>query len=88
MGIEIIRDQMSPLVRQISHRARAVVGAGAPAETSRRLAYDIAILHAAAADLMSHMPNAEGLGLLVTNFQMIADRYQRMAVDLPSTGEH
>lgn len=86
--IEIIRDQMSPLVRQLAHRARAVVQAGAPTETSRRIAYGVAVLHAAAADLMAHMPHAEGMGLLVTNFQMIADRYQAMSGALPSKSEH
>jgi hypothetical protein len=88
VSFEIIRDQMSPLARQLTHRARAVINAGAPAETSRRIAYDVAIVHAAVADLMAHMPNAEGLGLLVNNFQMLADRYQRMGATLPSTGEH
>ena len=38
MTIEIVRDHMSPLVRELAHRARAVIRAGSPAETSRRLA--------------------------------------------------
>lgn len=86
--VEIIREQMTPLIRQLAHRARAVHMASRPKESSRAIAYDIASLHAAAAAFMSSMPNAEGYALLVTNLQMIGDRWAPLAQVVTSPNEH
>jgi hypothetical protein len=88
VGIEIIRDQMTPLVRELSHRARAVHMTGRPAEAARAIAYDIATLHVAVGQFMAAMPNADGFALLMTNMQMIAERYGHLSQSMPSVNEH
>lgn len=88
--VEFERDRMTPLIRMSRESARRGLDTlmSQRSQTSHKIAFAGAMLHAASAQMMALQPNAEGFAQIINLMNEIGARYQPLADTLPSTGEH